>query len=89
MLLRQHNLGGDPVWRADLEYFLDPECFIDTSRLFFSLGVCVLGACGPPDALQMSVSLIISPAFHAYVNFIVTDPHTFPACKRVHEPAFI
>lgn len=82
MLLCQRNLGGDPV----LNIF-STLCFIDTSR--GPPPVCVLGTCGPPDALQMRVSLIISPAFHAHVNFIVTDTRAFSACARVHEPAFI
>lgn len=91
MLLRQHNLGGDPVWRADLNIFSTLSVLLIPPEVFFFLPspVCVLGACGPPDALQMSVSLIITPAFHAHVNFIVTDTRAFSAYARVHGPAFI
>lgn len=75
--------GRGSCLKGRLDYFLHPECFIDTSRGIFSLCFCVLGASGTPDALQMSGSLIISPAFHTYVNFIVTDTRICSACTRV------
>lgn len=61
--------------------------FLDTSRGSFSVCLCVsvcvsLCLCTwskwepTPYALQMSSCLIINPAVHAHVNFIITDTHT-------------
>lgn len=75
--------GRGSCLEGRLDYFLHPGCFINTSRGIFVFCFCVLCACGTPDALQMSGSLIISPAFHAYLNFIVTDSRIFSPLARV------
>lgn len=79
--------GRGSCLEGRLDYFLHPECFIDTSR-GIPPPLLLLGACGTPDALQMSGSLIITPAFHAYVNFIVTDTRIRAARTGVRAHAF-
>lgn len=70
--------------------------FFDTSRGSFPVCLCVsdcvsLCLCTwskwepTPYALQMSSCLIINPAFHAYVNFIITDTFIHSeGCTHVH-----
>ena len=78
-----------------MNFFCRPRVFLDTSRGSFPC-LCVSDCVSPclctwsmweptPYVLQMSSCLIINPAFHAYVNFIITDTciHS-KGCTRIN-----
>lgn len=95
LLCQQALRWGGVLSRGQPWIFSRPRVFLHTSRGSFFLSACAsnhvsLCLCTwstwepTPDALQMSSCLIINPAFHAYVNFIITDTCTCACtCTRM------